>query len=301
MHFRPAPNLVLLDATASVSGLFKLMKNGVEESPPPAIDYSNLSITHIVPPKKFQQKQVFASTMSRARTYTEWCKKLILAETQPGEKVFVVTHKDILARYELWKPIEHWDGREIFTSHYGCGIGSNQWRHCTSTFLLGAFHKPRRVSVGTLLGYQEIPAAKGDLGSLSVKWAGTAKDVADGDLLRWLVQLALRGSARNINRDGLCGKMRLFTTIDSTLLTSKATPSLVTAEMFQEITGIKSADMKYKVERPHIAVHMRYEGWTRKKIRLPETGRPTFCLIRNDYWTEAAPVRPIGARCVILR
>ena len=323
LHFRPAPNLVLLDATASVSGLFKLMKNGVEESPPPAIDYSNLSITHIVPPKKFQQKQVFASTMSKARTYTEWCKKLILAETQPGEKVFVVTHKDILARYELWKPIEHWEGREIFTSHYGCGIGSNQWRHCTSTFLLGAFHKPRRVSVGTFLGYQEIPAAKGGLGSLSVKWAGTAKEVADGDLLRWLVQLALRGSARNINRDGLCGKMRLFTTIDSTLLTAnmdtlfpgatldhsttyspdqadtpeakliamltnKATPALVTAEAFQDATGIKGGDLKRSVERPHIAVHMRYEGWTRKKIRLPETGRPTFCLIRNDYWTEAA-------------
>ena len=319
LHFRPAPNLVLLDATSGVSGLMKLLKNGVEESPPPPIDYSNLSITHIVPPKKFQQKQVFASTLSKAKTYTEWCKKLILAETQPGEKVFVVTHKDILCRYELWKPVEHWEGREVFTSHYGCGIGSNQWRHCTSVALLGAFHKPRRVSVGSFLGYQEIPAAKGDLGSLSVKWAGTAKDVADGDILRWLVQLANRGSARNIDRDGMCGKMKLLTTIDSTLLTanmdtlfpgatlehsttyspdqadtpeakliamltSKATPSLITADMFQDTTGIKSGDMKYKVERPHIAVHMRYEGWTRKKVRLPDTGRPTFCLIRNDYW-----------------
>ena len=147
--------------------------------------------------------------------------------------------------------------------------------------------------------------------------------MADGDLLRWLVQLALRGSARNIDSDASCGKMRLYTTIDSTLLTahmnelfpsttldhsttyspeqantpeakliamltSKSSPSLITADMFQDATGIKSGDRKRSVGRPHIAVHMRYEGWVRKKMRLPDTGRPTFCLIRNDYCAETA-------------
>jgi hypothetical protein len=41
-----------------------------------------------------------------------------------------------------------------------------------------------------------------------------------GHLLRWFKQLACRGSVRQIDGDGICGHMRLFTSMDPTRLSA---------------------------------------------------------------------------------
>lgn len=323
LHFNPSHQMVLLDATASVSGLTKLLKAGSEVPLPPPLRYDNLDICHLEVPAKFARKKVVMSNYSKAVAYGDWIKALVIAETQPGDEIFLVSHKDLMVRFQVFNKLERWEGRTVHTGHWGIGVGSNQYRHCTHVFLMGSFHKPRRTVLATALGYQERKASKGNLKALNGGvWKGTPKEVGDNDLLRWLAQLAARGNCRNIDPAGQAGAMKLYTTMENTLLTanlnklfpgaslkhctsyapeslstpqakliamlcSQQTPALVTPELFEQTTGIKAGDMKRTIERVAVAVHLQHEGWQRRKIKVTPDTRAVFCLIRQDYWNKA--------------
>jgi hypothetical protein len=61
------------------------------------------------------------------------------------------------------------------------------------------------------LGMANVPASHRYLGEMSnVNTRQTLfTTIKNGDLLRWSKQLAMRGSARNFDENGVCGKMKL--------------------------------------------------------------------------------------------
>ena len=99
--------------------------------------------------------------------------------------------------------------------HWGTGIGSNRWRNCSVVFLFGEFHLPRRAYVATGAGWTQTKAHEIDRQHIQGQvMGGPYLTVREGHLLRWTKQLACRGTVRNIDGDGHCGPMRLYTTMD---------------------------------------------------------------------------------------
>jgi hypothetical protein len=220
MNMPLTPGTILLDATADIDGV-SLVVNNRQPVRVPSVDYSNLSITHIEPllPKRKTVSAVVKQAKS-ARPYAEWIMETIKQNSEPGEKVLAVAHKALFDHEYL--PIGHsdfaapldLDGREVCFSHWGTGIGSNRWKDATVVFLFGEFHVPKRAMVATRLGLQRQPATTAALApfqSPNPRAAGL-KDLREGNLCRWMKQLAMRGNARNIDGDGRCGQQRLYVT-----------------------------------------------------------------------------------------
>jgi hypothetical protein len=83
-------------------------------------------------------------------------------------------------------------------------------------FLFGEFHIPRAQVVAAVLAHRRQPFAEApDLGhTRGRELGGQYLDVYQGHLLRWTKQLACRGSVRNLDGEGRCGPMRLYTSMD---------------------------------------------------------------------------------------
>ncbi len=220
MNMPLTPGTILLDATADIDGV-SLVVNNRRPVRVPTVDYSNLSIAHIEPPlPKGKTVTAILKQSKSARPYAEWILDTIRQNTQPGEKVLAVAHKalfdheylpngyrDFTAPFDL-------DGREVCFCHWGMGIGSNRWKDATVVFLFGEFHIPKRAMVATKLGLRCRPATATTLApfqSPNPRAAGL-KVLREGNLCRWMKQLAMRGNARNIDQYGRCGRQRLYVT-----------------------------------------------------------------------------------------
>lgn len=226
--FKPGPGYVLLDATADITGMIGLVP-GMEEVSTPSVDYRNLSIfhltapTHIIGPR--QKVSQLLKAAKTARPYADWIRATVIANTTPGEKVLVVTHKGLVDHAYIdnaadSKSPANWDGRLINVIYWGTGIGSNAWKDCTAEFLFGEFHKPRRSTVAEYLGIKMVPASSSELrGAQGQNLTGDYLSLSEGNLLRWTKQLASRGNVRNHSEDGVCGTMRLYTSMEFSRLT----------------------------------------------------------------------------------
>ncbi|NIB42115.1 DEAD/DEAH box helicase family protein [Pseudomaricurvus alkylphenolicus] len=222
--FRPAPGYVLLDATADLTGLYQLM-SGVDSVDVPKVNYCNLGLRYIEHPARFKQVRDFTKSISKAREYVAWMRDHILTATEEGDEVLVVTHKKIVADFELFRPDDGsrelwWDGRRIHCNHWGCGVGSNDFKHVKHVFLFSEFHRPGRATAGNVLALENRKAVDADFSQLQGGLQGKFLRSAEGHLLRWAKQLACRGNVRNIDADGNCGQMTLHTSMELERLVS---------------------------------------------------------------------------------
>ncbi|MDT4737061.1 hypothetical protein [Bradyrhizobium sp. WYCCWR 12699] len=225
MNLPLSPGTIILDATADIDGLSLIAKHR-NTVVVPQVDFRNLSITHIDPEplnvsgkrKKLKISDV-AKRADLAKPYAEWILATIKQHTRCGEKVLVITHKALLdhdylpARRDFAEPYDL-EGRQVCFIHWGIGIGSNRWKDATAVFLFGEFHKPRRTMVATGLGWREQQATDNTLAPYQ-SWNrkdGPLFTLQEGDLCRWLKQMAMRGNARNIDAHGVCGVQRLYVT-----------------------------------------------------------------------------------------
>lgn len=223
LEFRPHSNFVLLDATVDIHGLIPLLQGGPTFiEPPPPVSYTNLDWVHVVPPKDFQQKKrALLKDVTSAKSYGRWMRECVLDHTKPGDFVLVVSYKDVFHRYKAIDPAPSadtaldWEGRKVCTTYWGVGVGSNEWKDCTHVFLFGAPYRPRSTYVGTALALTETKAADADLSKQSGnRLTGDALTVAEGDVCRWIQQMAFRGNGRNFDDCGVAGEMKLFTVMD---------------------------------------------------------------------------------------
>jgi hypothetical protein len=104
----------------------------------------------------------------------------------------------------------------LCATHWGTGIGSNDWKDADVVFLFDEFFIPRRTAAATVQGLRGQRADEGDLGSMTTlnSRASGVDRIADGHRLRWTKQLALRGRGRSYDEHGNCGKQRLVISSD---------------------------------------------------------------------------------------
>tara|TARA_E500000305_G_scaffold107733_1_gene108340 strand:+ start:2148 stop:4022 length:1875 start_codon:yes stop_codon:yes gene_type:complete len=211
LEMHPVPGMVLLDATADLSGVIPVV-DFMTSAEVPSVDYRSLEVIHVEPETKKLISRVIRMKET-AEPYADWIKRTILDHTEPGEEALVVTHKSLLDHGYLGEAKQEardWKGRIVHLSHWGTGIGSNRWRDVSAVFLFGEFYRPKRADVATTLGLQSEPVSLSELrmaNGRSLK--GPYEAIQEGHLLRWLKQLAMRGRARNIDAEGVCGQMRL--------------------------------------------------------------------------------------------
>jgi hypothetical protein len=214
------PGTVLLDGTSDIDGVNQIATWRAPVAPPRAT-FERLSIKHmpfpVVDPEGYRKTVAqITDNAEWATRYATWIKETIIAESEPDESVLVVTHKAMIDQGRLPRNMSFADplvieGRKVAFLTYGLGVGSNQFKQATTVILCGEFWRPHRVSMGKALGMANVPASHRYLGEMSnVNTRQTLfTTIKNGDLLRWSKQLAMRGSARNFDENGVCGKMKL--------------------------------------------------------------------------------------------
>ena len=219
---KPAPGTICLDATSDVSGIFTLRPDRHPIKPPEA-SFDNLYIEHLTIPKGTLPPGSVAKIASMARTaepYAQWIRDTVLSKTAVGEKALVVMHKGLIGHHLLPDPkpgqvYADLEGRQVAWLNWGAGIGRNDWRFADVVFLMGEFYVPKWSTLGTALGVTGWDP-KEYLPKVDANNTREPNYVAlrHGHLARWEKQLAVRGNARNLDRQGVCGKQRLYVTAE---------------------------------------------------------------------------------------
>jgi len=216
LHFEPGPGHVLLDATADLTGMVAIMP-GMDGVDVPTLDFANLDVAHIDHPKEFQYLATLLEKHSTALPYINWIKSTVIDNTEAGDDVLVIAHKDAFS-YDDDLPLTNgapldWSGRKVHTSYWGVGVGSNDWKDKRTVFLFSEFYVPRTKIIADVHAWRDDKPTDGELKKAATRDIGGDYLTAyDGHLLRWTKQLACRGNARNII-DGRCGPMKLVTTM----------------------------------------------------------------------------------------
>lgn len=220
------PGFVLLDATSDIAGLICLHP-GVKMVDVPQVNYENLELFHMTMPSKFKKIREVTKKRIIGREYGDFIKQSVLSNSPEGAQVLVVVHKDVLTQ-ELIDVSEDpnapldWEGRLVNTQNWGAGVGLNKFKHKTHVFLFGEFYKPRFATIGQTHAWSQKPLTEELLRLAEGKRKaadlyvpqGDYLQVHEGHLLRWAKQLAMRGTARQVDGDGRCAHMKLFTTMD---------------------------------------------------------------------------------------
>lgn len=217
---------MLLDATADIDGVSTIVTWRTPMTPPGA-RYNNLQIVH-VPRRTKARISEYLKLASNQRAYVKWMKEIIKQHMAPGELGLVVCKKKLFEaeRVPFWPEGDvrfkdprnymegfKWEiyGRRLCATHYGAGIGCNDWNKADVVFLFDAHFIPRRSAVAITQGLRDQPVNEGDFGSMRTmrsKAAGVDA-IANGHALRYTKQMALRGKARFYDAKGMCGVQRL--------------------------------------------------------------------------------------------
>jgi hypothetical protein len=233
------PGTVLLDATADIDGVSHICP-WREHTKVPQANYSNLEIIH-VPQHTKRRLSEYLKTAANQRAYVKHVEDIIRTHMAPGERGLVVCKKVLIDAERLpnWPKGDprfkdpdcyskryEWEieGRRLCVTHWGAGIGSNDWKDADVVFLLDEFFIPRRVSAAQAQGLNKHKADQGPLAAMkTINSRSYAVDLlAEGHRLRWTKQLALRGRGRSYDEHGNCGKQRLVISSDLKSFTASA-------------------------------------------------------------------------------
>jgi hypothetical protein len=231
------PGTLLLDATADIDGVVQLCPWRVPQDAPKA-RYNNLHVVSIPPLSKKRLTNYLATAKNR-RAYTAWMVDTIKAHMKPGQRGLVICKLSLIDNENVpdWpegdprrddkKALTEqygWDidGRKLCVAHWGTGIGANTWKDAEVVFLFDEFWIPRRTAIATAQGLKKLKATQGPLREMKVLNSPNAAVDAlwEGHLLRWLKQMALRGSGRCFDEHGICGAQKLVCSADRTRLLS---------------------------------------------------------------------------------
>ena len=221
-----AAGTILLDATADIDGVNNIV-TWRSPTETPRASFDNLEVIHVRQHTKVRLNEYLKKASNR-RAYMQWVEQAIKDNMSPGERGLVVCKKTLFDNECIpnWEPGDPrfktpkvfaedygWniDGRELCATHWGTGVGSNAWNDADVVFLFDEFFLRRQVAIATTQGLRGHRVDEGDLGAmrtLNAKARGVDM-IAEGHVLRWTKQLALRGKARFYDAQGVCGKQRL--------------------------------------------------------------------------------------------
>jgi hypothetical protein len=218
---------VLLDATSELAGLVTLNPD-VRLVPVPAVNYERLSLFSMDMPKKFRKVRDALKVAGTSQEYGQYIREYVLANSDAGDDVLVVVHKEVLSRELIGVTSDdpndptNWEGRKVNTQNWGAGVGSNKFRDKTHVFMFGSFYLPGAATIALAHGWSQQPlSVEGLAHAESVRRSGDVysprgdyRQVHEGNVLRWVKQLAMRGTARSVDGEGKCLAMKLFLTLE---------------------------------------------------------------------------------------
>ncbi|HEX4919650.1 MAG TPA: hypothetical protein VFV92_02800 [Candidatus Bathyarchaeia archaeon] len=232
--------MVLLDATADIDGVTAICP-WRKHAETPLERYDGLEIVH-VPSVARGNTRRWLWEPGNLQLYTEHIRDLILRYVAPGQKALVVCTKEVVEAENIDKWSKHmvpflnrtapedpkdgetefrdgfaWslDGRQVVLTWFGgYGIGANVWRDADVAIVCDDFYLPQRTIRATLQGLRGHKATEGLLAEAPERWTEELECLMDGHVLRWMKQMALRGKAREMDKDGVCGEQRLVMTGD---------------------------------------------------------------------------------------
>ena len=232
-----APGMMLLDATADIDGVAPLCP-WREHVNVPRGDYSNLEIVQHASHTK-ERLSGYLKLAKNQHAYVDWMLDIIKQNMAAGQKALVVCKKKLFdearvpnwperdprfGRPEIYAKDFGWnvDGRHLCATHWGSGVGFNDWREADVVFLFDEYFLPRRIAIARAQGLQGLTASEGDLGSMRAinKTASAVVDILEGHTLSWLKQMALRGKSRTFDERGRCGRQKLVVAGDQHRLLS---------------------------------------------------------------------------------
>jgi hypothetical protein len=233
--------MVLLDATADIDGITAICPWRKRAETPPE-HYDRLEIIH-VPSVASSSTRRWLWEPGNIKGYADHIRDLILRYVAPGQKGLVVCIKEVVCAENVKDWSEHmvpflnrtvpedatvaaktefregfaWslDGRQVVLTWFGgYGIGANVWRDADVVIVCDDFYLPQRTIKATQQGLRGHKATEGLLAETPEGWTDELKCLMDGHILRWMKQMALRGKARKMDENGICGEQRLVITGD---------------------------------------------------------------------------------------
>ena len=234
--------MVLLDATADIDGITAICP-WRKHAETPLERYDRLEIIH-VPSIARGNTRRWLWERGNLQVYADHIRDLILRYVAPGQKALVICIKEIVSADNIKDWSEHmvpflnrtvpedtnastgdtefrqgfaWflDGRQVVVTWFGgYGIGANVWRDADVVFVCDDFYLPQRAIKATLQGLKGHKATEGFLADPNATWSDELEYLRDGHILRWMKQMALRGKAREMDEEGICGPQKLVITGD---------------------------------------------------------------------------------------
>lgn len=222
---------ILLDATADLDGVSNIVdwREAIET---PQARYDNLEIIHVRQHTKTRLNEYLKLAANR-RLYAAWMENTIRKHMAPGEHGLIVCKKKLIENENVptWgvndprfaDPKNYmegfkWDveGRKLCVTHYGAGIGCNDWKEADVVLLFDEFFIPRRIAIATTQGLRDHRVDQGALSKMKTLHSKSqpVDAIANGHALRYTKQMALRGRARVYDEHGVCGKQRLVIACD---------------------------------------------------------------------------------------
>jgi hypothetical protein len=223
---KPNSNSILLDATADIDKVSDLC-SWRHHVPVPQVRYDRLHVVHAEHYTRENLTEFFRNDSNRRR-YVEGAKRLVLDLMPPGACGLIVCKKRLVdeglfpeeatRRTGDDQPFPwNFEGRHLAVTWWGGhGIGANDWRKATFVIQLGEHVLPRRTTFATVQGLRDHSAT---MGMLSTTKSANSKPIEvemahEGDLLRFMKQMGMRGRARAFDSDGICGHQVLILTCD---------------------------------------------------------------------------------------
>jgi hypothetical protein len=222
MAFQRDPGTIVLDGTSDIDGLTPI-SHWVKLHIGPKADYRHLTGIHVQIPHRFGSKRGMDRIQTDGDFHDEFMSYLrgqIVEHAMEGEEVLVFLKKKIATMNKPNLITNHNDfsqpmtieGRKVAFANFGSGIGQNRWRSATTVILIDHMRLPRRMYVGKALAHKGQPATNNNLhDAKEVRGLkGDFKSVQDGQRLRWDLQSALRGAAREVeDTTGIAKPMKL--------------------------------------------------------------------------------------------
>ena len=333
----PAPtpngNSILLDATADIDGVSKLVSWRTHVAVP-QVRYDNLHIVHAYDYTRENLNDFFKHAGNR-RKYAEHAQQLIREIMPTGRRGLIICKKRLAddkvflkdaKRHDAGSPEDKvrnsfpfdFEGRHLALTWWGGhGIGANDWKEADYVFEFGEHFLPDRSMFATVQGL------RGDRATMGMLWetksTNTTPDevrlATEGHLLRFMKQLGMRGRARKFDSNGICGKQVLVLTCDFERLLVHADQLFPGATLskwgrtrhkFNKLTQprklreiLTDPDTAESISGDDIAKRMGVEKWSALSTNVMATTNINERVLPNLGWTyEAQRGRGGGSRFV---
>lgn len=192
---------IVFSATAHLEGWhFDPLSGGKIERGDFRVDYKNMTARYIPWPKAISRyhRKIIADYSQRE----EFIDYLVSQIGHSDAKTLIVCPKDLESDVERKFP----DAR---VTHWGCDVGSNEYRDCEKVWLVSLFHQPKDVLYAKYLGHSKVNVSDETLKAGQNFQGSTFKLLENEHHAMQIKQMGARGKCRFVNDAGIAEPQEL--------------------------------------------------------------------------------------------